>query len=620
MADKKRRYHYQGPLSIEIENFIEFRKQSGYAYTSSEAAFKAFDTFCVKIENQGLTPQQLAEAWVKPENGRPKYDGGCCVRQLGQYLSELGHPQAFTILCTGGRPPIAVGVNPGPFAMEINEFVNYKKSGGRKYEAGESGIKSFGKFCAMKKNEFLSPQQLADAWMAKAKEKGGGSYIDVVRGFGSYLAMRGSDKQFVVPYANGETPRLAFAGYASVFADGIESFLKTKRDSGLKYRGEEFVLKDFDRFCTGHPGLPAQRLAEEYIINKNACGNDKYRRSESVIKALGDYLAENSFFNSFKIAGETRVAGPYAAEVSAFVNFKRACGFKYCSSRYWLRCFDKFCAEKENGFLSPQQMADKWMLKRDGEHPNTRAGRVGPVRVFGKYLANIGHPKAFEIADDATRMIAPKPPYLFSEDEINAFFSACAELEPVDKDPSMHIVLPAAFLFMHCMGVRTCELDILMENVNFDTGEVVIANAKTGDRAVYMSGELSGFIIEYNHAIEKVFPCRRHLFPASVDRPRKDFAKRFSEIWASSVPANERGAPRLYDVRHHFLYRNVELCMSNGGDANAMQPYIMRHMGHKLPSSFQYYFHLSPPIRKEVSRIKSSLDWMIPDVPEVPYE
>jgi integrase len=78
--------------------------------------------------------------------------------------------------------------------------------------------------------------------------------------------------------------------------------------------------------------------------------------------------------------------------------------------------------------------------------------------------------------------------------------------------------------------------------------------------------------------------------------------------------------PRLYDFRHHLLYRNVELCMRGGGDVNALRPYIMRHMGHRLPESFQYYFHLSPPIREEVSRIKSGLDWMIPDVPEVPYE
>ena len=184
----------------------------------------------------------------------------------------------------------------------------------------------------------------------------------------------------------------------------------------------------------------------------------------------------------------------------------------------------------------------------------------------------------------------------------------------------MHIVIPAAFLFMHCTGVRTGELSIQMENVSFETGKVIIADAKSGDRAIYMNEELSGYLLKYSTVIESVFPCRMHLFPASANRPRNDFSKQFSEIWAANVPTSVHGAPRLYDLRHHLLYRNVELCLRNGGDINVLRPYIMRHMGHRLPESFQYYFHLSPPIRKEVSEIKGSLDWMIPEVPEAPYE
>jgi len=285
-----------------------------------------------------------------------------------------------------------------------------------------------------------------------------------------------------------------------------------------------------------------------------------------------------------------------------------------------LRVFDAFCALKGNEALSPQQLADKWILKRNNEHSNTRAGRVGPVRVFGKYLTSIGHPKAFVIADDAAKQKAPKPPYLFSEDDIDIFFSACLDLKPDDKEPSLHVVLPAAFLFMHCMGVRTCELKILMENVNFETGEVIISNAKTGDRVVYMSEELSELLLKYNAEIEKFFPQRKYLFPAAVSRSRNDFAKQFHKIWESYVPGAEIGGPRLYDFRHHLLYRNVELFTRNGGDVNVLRPYLMRHMGHKLPESFQYYFHLSPPIQKEVSQIKKNLDWMIPDAPAVPYE
>lgn len=622
MADKKQQGKLLGPLAKEIEEFIDFKHKSGSLYTSSEFVLKAFDRFCAAVENQGLTPQQLAEAWVKPGDNKPKYDDGCCVRQLGQYLTTQGHPKAFTVLTAKGNAPRLFAINSGPFFKEIKEFVDQKRSKGRKYISEEYCLKAFDKFCAMKENEFLTPQQLADTWCRKVREKNSAATIGMVRELGIYLTMQGSTKSFMVPYANGDMPRPAFTGYTSSFAAEIVSLLKTKRSAGLKYRHEEFRLKEFDRFCNENSNLKLspQQLADAFIHFQEECGYSKSRRSTSVIKALGKYLTENDCSNAFTIIDKNFIAGPYAKEILAFVAFKKSCGFKYLNSEYHLRTFDVFCASKENESLTPQQLADKWVLKRDKEHPNTRAGRVDPIRVFGKYLTSIGHPKAFMVAANVAQRRAPKPPYLFSEKDIDTFFSACTKLKPDEKEPSMHIVLPAAFLFMHCMGVRTCELKILMENVNLKTGKVIIIDAKTGGRAVYMSEELSEFIFKYNLVIERIFPSHKYLFPASVSRSRNDFAKHFRAIWMSNVFASEHKVPRLYDFRHHLLYRNVQLCMRNGDDVNVLRPYLMRHMGHKLPESFQYYFHLSPPIRKEISQIKKSLDWMIPDVPEVPYE
>ena len=620
MADKKQQDRLHGPLAKEIEEFINFKQQSGCLYTSSEFALKAFDKFCASVENQDLTPQQLAETWVQPGDNKPKYDGGCCVRQLGQYLTAQGHPKAFTVLSAKGNAPRMLSINSGPFVREIKEFVDQKRSAGRKYISEEYCLKAFNKFCTMKENEFLTPQQLANAWHRKVREKNTAN-IGMIRELGMYLTMQGSTKSFVVPYANGDMPKPAFTGYTGLFAEEIVSFLKTKRSAGIKYRHEEFCLKDFDKFCNekSNLGLSPQQLADAFIHFQEERGYSKSRRSTSVIKAFGSYLTDNGCSNAFTI-DKNSISGPYAEEISAFVAFKKSCGFKYLNSGYHLRSFDVFCASKENESLTPQQLADKWVLKRDEEHPNARAGRVDPVRVFGKYLTKIGHPKAFMIAVDVAQRRAPKPPYLFSEDDIDTFFVACSTLKPDEKEPSIHIVLPAAFLFMHCMGVRTCELKILMENVNFETGEVIIIDAKTGERAVYMSEELSEFLFKYNSVIEKIFPRHKYLFPASINRSRNDFAKHFREIWVSHVSPMEHGIPRLYDFRHHLLYRNVELCMQNGNDVNVLRPYLMRHMGHKLPESFQYYFHLSPPIRKEISHIKKNLDWMIPDVPEVPYE
>jgi len=609
----------QGCLAAEIKVFINFKQRSGLAYTSSIIVLNAFNKFCVAKENQSLSPQQLAFAWCKLGEGKPRYNDNCSVRQLGQYLTEIGHPKAFIVLSAKGNAPIPIGVNTGPFAVEIKEFIEYKRQSGKKYISAEHSLKNFDIFCSMKKNISLTSQELANAWCGQAKEEKNND-ISAVREFGLFLTLHGSMKSFMIPYANGKMPKPPFVGYNSLFAEGIESFIRLKKSAGLNYKSEVSRLKAFDEFCNEHANLTPQQLADTFLNCQNGRSNEKRKRSNTVIKALGSYLTKSGYLNSFNIVDKNYIVGPYAKEIEIFVEFKRTCGHKYHSSSYHLRGFDIFCASEENKRLTPQQLADKWVLKREGENANSRAGRVGPIRVFGKYLMSIGHPDAFAIANDIAPGTAPKPPYLFSEDDIETFFTACVELEPDEKDPAIQIVLPTAFLFMFCMGVRTCELKILMGNVNFFTGEILIDDSKTGDRIIYMSEELSKFLLNYNSTIEHIFPCRKYLFPASVSRSRNDFAMHFRRIWAASVPTNEHGMPRLYDFRHHLLYRNVELYIQNGGDVNTLRPYIMKHMGHKLPDSFQYYFHLSPPIRKEVSKIKNNLDWMIPNVPKVPYE
>ena len=133
MDDKQQQCRFHGLLAKETEEFIEFKQQSGSAYRSSECALKAFDRFCATFENSAMTPSQLAEAWIQPDKDKPKYDDGCSVRQLGQYLTAIGHLKAFSLNCATGKAPRTLCVTPGPFIREINEFVEQKRAAGRKY-------------------------------------------------------------------------------------------------------------------------------------------------------------------------------------------------------------------------------------------------------------------------------------------------------------------------------------------------------------------------------------------------------------------------------------------------------------------------------------------------------
>jgi hypothetical protein len=420
MADKIQS-ETAGILTMEIKQYIEFKRNSGSQYTTSAFALNAFDKFCAATENRALSPQQVADAWCKQDGGKPKYDDGCSVRQLGQYLTEIGHPKAFTVLSAKGNAPKRIGVTDSPFTAEISDFVECKRQAGRKYFSAEFSLRAFDIFCAMKENEAMSVQQMADAWRVKTSAENGYD-ISAVREFGRYLTMQGSMKAFMIPYANGAMPKAELTGHAVMLAAEIESFLLKKRHAGLKYRAEGFILNEFNWFCNGRTDPDLQELAEEFLRFLDGCSHGKRKRGIHVIKAFGEYLSERGCPNSFAIVDMSITNGPYAGEIEAFVAFKKSCGYKYSHARNHLRNFDLFCAYEENKSLTPQQLADKWALKRGGENSNTRAGRVGPVRVFGKYLTNAGHSNAFWIADDAVPRKSPSPPYLFSEDDIGMFF------------------------------------------------------------------------------------------------------------------------------------------------------------------------------------------------------
>jgi len=261
---------------------------------------------------------------------------------LDHYLVETGHVNAFSILSNKGNVPRKLFIKIGPFEKDIKDFIEHKRLSGRKYINVEYYLNAFNLFCAMNKDNFSLPQQFAETWCNSIGKKVCAD-ISAIREFGLHLTLKDSKNAFLIPYANGDMPKPAFAGYTCLFAEEIDSFLKAKRSDGFKYRQEEFRLKDFDRFCNEHSALPAQQLADAFI---NSCEETGYYmgiRSVSVIRAFGNYLTENDSPNAFSIVDKYFVAGPYAEEIVVFVAFKRSSGFKYPNSAYHVRCFDAFC-------------------------------------------------------------------------------------------------------------------------------------------------------------------------------------------------------------------------------------------------------------------------------------
>ena len=155
---------------------------------------------------------------------------------------------------------------------------------------------------------------------------------------------------------------------------------------------------------------------------------------------------------------------------------------------------------------------------------------------------------------------------------------------------------------MFCLGLRPGEpLRLLREDVNLETGEVYIREAKRHrDRHLFMSEDL-------------VLLCRR--YDRLMDKDRKFFfevdGKRICTDWMTAnfnkmaAKAGLPSAVRPYDLRHTFASMNIVNWLEEGKEAMDLMPYLSQFMGHSTLESTCYYIHLLPEELKRCSKI----DW-----------
>ena len=176
------------------------------------------------------------------------------------------------------------------------------------------------------------------------------------------------------------------------------------------------------------------------------------------------------------------------------------------------------------------------------------------------------------------------------------------------------------FRLLYCCGLRCKEVRILArKDVHLDKGYFDVLQSKgPKSRRIYISGDLIGYLDDYDRHISCLFPERRMFFPNRADKPYSAamLEKNFLRFWYSAFPEKKDSGVsiRAYDFRHHFVYANMNRWLRDGKDVNAMLPYLMRYMGHTDVKNTLYYFHLVPDIYGEITARSKYSERLIPEV------
>jgi integrase len=282
-----------------------------------------------------------------------------------------------------------------------------------------------------------------------------------------------------------------------------------------------------------------------------------------------------------------------------FIQYKEALG--YSSTSYQkLAFFDRFCLNTfpEEKSLT-QQLVMQWARLRPNETTNGVKKRMIVIREFGKYLNAIGL-EAYVLPSEMIGPFKPFFPYIFSDEDLTAFFAAADNMPPHKLSPYRQYGVPVLFRLLYCCGLRPQEVRLIRcTEINLETGSIYISNAKFHkDRIVVMSPDMQSLCRKYDTKMRTVLKNREYFFssPQGTAYSVNWVQQQFRNCW-KRAGINFQGkttTPRVYDFRHCYATRTLMRWLDEGRDLYTWLPYLSAYMGHSQFSHTAYYIHLLP--------------------------
>lgn len=306
--------------------------------------------------------------------------------------------------------------------------------------------------------------------------------------------------------------------------------------------------------------------------------------------------------------------------IEEFIEYKHRNGYTYETAGYHLQKYKKFSINVSPNELVPSKYTINTFLNQYIQTPGNLYNIAATLREFSRYLIGLGYHKAYVIPPKKVSLPTPVQPYLFTQDEIDAFFKQCDQIQPYVYLKTRHLVLPALYRLHYCCGLRCKETrTLLRENVHLDLGYIDIIQSKgPKSRRLFISDELIQYLNKYDQEVDLILYKRKFFFPIKGDKPysASAFSDNFLNIWYKAFPEKKDDgvSVRAYDFRHHFAYANMNRWLKEEKDVNAMLPYLMKYMGHQDIENTLYYFHLVPDIYDTIVRKSSSFESLLPEV------
>lgn len=289
---------------------------------------------------------------------------------------------------------------------------------------------------------------------------------------------------------------------------------------------------------------------------------------------------------------------PLAADLVAFLTFKRNLGYRYSRAEFTLRSFDQFLSSHTQRRRSWrfERVVLLWLASRPKRKAVSVSMDAAVLRQFCKFMRRRSGCSAFrEPHWPQLPTSSSFVPYVLSIDEIKTLLHLT---EKLDRPEFRRHLYRALLLTLYCTGIRFGEaLRLRIQDVDVHSGLLFITESKGRSRWVPFDRTLGTELNRYLTRRRAFAPVRPldHFFVGANQRALsiKSASYTLRKLFrvAGLKPESGRIGPRPYDLRHTFAVHRLTRWYRQGVNLHARLPWLSAYMGHDDIMGTETYLH-----------------------------
>jgi integrase len=309
----------------------------------------------------------------------------------------------------------------------------------------------------------------------------------------------------------------------------------------------------------------------------------------------------------------------YGPHIEQYLDIQKSLGYKSGQRHSILVAFDKLAMKRDEAIVGiSKEFAEEWGKKDVNESEVNRYKRIQGARLFASFLCNSGYPSYIARLPKFQRTFTP---YIFTKEQIQAFFDVCDHLDTWSAGRPTVFVIPTLFRLLYATGLRISEaLALTCRDINLKDGYLIIRNTKNGmDRAVPISDTLIKVCCKY-------FECRTRYAKLNCGSQDRFFILPDGRgcnictiynwfrivLHKTGISHGGRGmGPRLHDLRHTFACHSLVHMTNSGLDMYYSLPILSTYLGHQSLAATDGYVRLTaamyPDIAEKINTLAPNL-------------